>query len=153
MDEKETIESTEELANRLQDQLLRARAEIENMRKRNERSVAEAIAYGQAGVLEKLLGVWDQLSLGAEHAVSEDKVHEGLGLVFKNIEQLMNAYGVVKVDTPVGQKYDPHFHEVLRMEDSEKEDGTILSVVQQGFLFGGRVLRSSKVVVAKNKGG
>lgn len=136
------------------DQLLRSRAELENTRKRSDKAAAEAILYGQASVLERLLPLWDQLRSGLEQleiAGADPKVKEGLALVLKNMEQMFESCGLGRVEVLQGKPYDPHLHEVIQTQESEQEEGVILGVAQDGFVMNGRVLRPAKVIVSKKK--
>ena len=152
-------EEKEKLIQFYTDQVLRTKAELENFRKRSEKAQAEAAHYGQARILKHFLPIWDQLILGLcqlkETASLDDKIKQGFEMVVKNLEDFFKSHGVSRVAAPLGAHYDPHYHEVVRVEDSEEADGTIVSVEQVGFLMGERVLRPARVVVTKklNKGG
>lgn len=138
----------------LRDQLLRARAEVENQRKRSEKAVSEAIVYGQAAVLERLLPLWDQLMAASGQMNGTDlKTKEGFDMVVKNMEKLFESFGLNKVKALQGNLYDPQWHEVLRVEESDQKEGEIMSVVQDGFMMAGRLLRPARVIVSKHKGG
>lgn len=134
-------------------QFLRARAELDNMRRRAEREVEQAHKFALEKFASELLGVRDSLELGsaAAHEPGADvaKVREGLDLTLRLLTQTMEKFNIVEVN-PAGQKFDPTHHEAMAAQESaEHEPNTVLQVVQKGYLLNDRLLRPAMVVVSK----
>lgn len=142
----------------LKDRLLRALAEMENLRRRTEREIADARAYGIAAFARDVLGVADNMRRAldaAESAPGEDPkaslsaLIEGIELTDRELRKALEKHGVVKLE-PQGQKFDPHFHQAMyELPDPSVPPGTIVQVMQTGYTIGERVLRPALVGVAK----
>jgi len=148
----------------LKDRLLRALAEMENLRRRTEREVADSRAYGISAFARDLLGVADNMrrALDAIGTSARETVDPGMRGLIDGVElterELINVlekHGVKKLD-PQGTKFDPHRHQAMvEVPDSSVPAGTVVQVVQPGYTIGERVLRPALVAVAKGgpKGG
>ena len=146
---------------RLQDGLLRARAEVENIRRRSQNEAVAARKFAIEGFARELLGVRDsleqassvELEEGAGAAVQQMK--DGLGLTLKQLDIAMARFAVVEVEAGPGVRFDPERHQAISTTPSgEIEADHIVSVVQKGFLLKERLLRPAMVVVAaKDDGG
>lgn len=134
------------------DQLLRLKAEFENYRKRVDREKPEFYRLGKAELLLKLLPIYDVLKLAHDHLKSRtDEAAKGMDAIFKEFEKLFKEEGVRVMD-PVGKPFDALQHEVLGTVEKEgAEDGTVVDVIQPGFMLGDKVLRSAKVRIARKK--
>src|SRR5947208_10909524 len=142
----------------LKDRLLRALAEMENLRRRTEREVADARTYGISGFARELLAVADNMrraldAFGAEPHEAADAgtkaLLEGIELTERELLKALEKHGVRKLD-PEGAKFDPHFHQAMyEVPDESVPAGTIVQVVQPGYTIGERVLRPALVAVAK----
>jgi molecular chaperone GrpE len=142
----------------LKDKLLRALAEMENVRRRSERDVADARTYGITGFARDVLGVADNMrraleAIGAElRARADDGVKsliEGVELTERELLKVMEKHGVKRFD-PQGEKFDPNLHQAMfEVPDPSVPNGTVREVVQSGFVIGDRVLRPALVGVAK----
>lgn len=136
------------------DQLLRLKAEFENYRKRADREKPGYVDLGRAQVLLKLLPIHDMLELAhnqiqAAHAESE--LAKGMEGIFKEFQKIFREEGVAAMD-PAGKPYDPALHEVLgAVEKDGVPEGTVVDVLQKGFLLKDKVLRTAKVRIAKPK--
>lgn len=135
------------------DAVLRARADSENIRRRAERDVENAHKFGQEKFASALLPVLDSLELGLSAAQDDQvdiaSVREGLELTLKMFAQAAEKFALEPVD-PVGGMFDPEFHQAISMQDSDASaSGTVLTVVQKGYLLHGRVIRPAMVIVAK----
>lgn len=154
--ETEETEAGGELAAELEacrDQLLRARAELDNVRKRAEREVESARKFALERFATELLGVRDSLEMGLQAADAEsgglEKLQEGMELTERMLAQAMEKFGVEPLH-PEGETFDPSYHEAMSARESgEHEPNTVLSVMQKGYLLNGRVLRPAMVVVSK----
>lgn len=158
-DEASTIE--DELA-QVKDQLLRISAEFQNYRRRTDQSRIQDTALGKSIVLQQVLGVFDDLgrSLDAARDLSSnpdvdvhssyEALRSGMNLVYKNFSDELKRLGLREIDA-VGKPFDESLHEALLQQPAEDgvEPGTVLAEVQKGYLFGDRVLRHSKVIVAQ----
>ncbi|MEW6331841.1 MAG: nucleotide exchange factor GrpE [Pseudomonadota bacterium] len=148
--EKVRAEAAENL-----DRFMRARAEAENMRKRAELDLAATRKFAIERFASEIIAVRDSLELarmvelpqGSLPAVQ--KMHEGLDLTLKLLDDIFRKFGLTLVD-PAGQKFDPERHQAISMVDSaEVPAGHVVTVVQKGFLLNDRLLRPAMVVVAR----
>ena len=134
---------------------MRLIAEFDNARKRMGREKQEFVKYANEGLLTEFLNVLDDLerSIEAARAKHEDYTAflQGIEMVMGHIDEMLKKNNVKSMET-VGKKFDPHRHEALMQEETDKaEDETILEEFQKGYLLDDKVLRSAKVKVAKNK--
>ena len=135
-------------------QLIRLKAEFENYRKRVDREKPEWYRMGEAGVLEKLLPLFDLLrhahqEVKAGHA--DTPLAKGMDAIFREYEKLFKEEGVTQMD-PLGKAFDPHYHEALGFVNRPGiDDGLVADVLQAGFLIGDKVLRTAKVRLQKNE--
>lgn len=142
----------------LKDQLLRALAETENLRRRAQREREDLQRYAGAPLARDLLGVADNLRRALE-SVDDGKASgdeglktlvEGVTLTEKELLTAFEKHQIVKLD-PVGEKLDPHRHEAMfEMPAPDHANGTVVQVVQSGYLLHDRLLRPARVGVAKN---
>ena len=135
------------------DRALRAHAELENVRKRLERDLQNAHKFALERFVSELLPVKDSLELGlaasSEKGTSAAGIVEGVELTLRMLEQAMEKFGVTAVD-PAGEPFDPEFHQAMTMQESDTaESGTVLTVVQKGYLLNERLVRPAMVIVAK----
>ena len=131
---------------------LRASAELENVRRRAERDVANAHKFGLEKFASELLGVRDSLELGLQSAQAEnasvETVREGMQLTLKQLASVMDKFGIAPVDPP-GLPFDPEKHEAVAMVESEADPNTVVAVMQRGYVLNERLLRAAMVTVAK----
>ncbi len=142
----------------LRDKLLRTVAEMENLRKRTEREVADTRSYAIASFARDMLTATDSLSralmvLPAEARASTDatikSLIDGIEMTEREMQRLLGKHGVKPIEAE-GQKFDPHKHQAMfEVPDPSKPEGTVVQVVQAGFAIGDRVLRPAMVGVAK----
>ena len=148
------LEAARERAEEHWEAVLRARAELENVRKRAERDVAGAHRYAVEGLVNALLPVKDSLELGiaaaaADDDVELDNVREGMDLTLKMMEAALEKAGVVELD-PQGEGFDPDYHQAMTMQALEgHESGSVITVVQKGYMLSDRLVRPALVIVAK----
>ncbi|MGH7185289.1 MAG: nucleotide exchange factor GrpE, partial [Pseudomonadota bacterium] len=131
---------------------LRARAEIDNIVKRSAREVANAQKYALERLVGDLLPVKDSLDLGraaVDQSADLNALREGLDLTLKMWETVLERHGV-KAVVPTGTRFNPELHQAMTLQESkESEPGTVLSVVQKGYLLNDRLLRPATVIVSK----
>ena len=142
----------------LRDKFLRAVAETDNVRKRAEREVAEARAYGIADFARDVIGVADNLSraleaIGPEARAGADEslkaLLDGVDLTKRELEKALAKHGVRALD-PQGEKFDPNFHQAMyEVPDASAAPGLVVQVLQTGYAIGDRVLRPALVGVSK----
>jgi molecular chaperone GrpE len=139
------------------DRLLRSLAEMENLRKRTERQVADARDYGIAAFARDILAVADNMerALGALDADLREKADAGTKALLDGVElterellKVLEKHGVKKFD-PLGEKFDPNLHQAMyQVPDPSRPAGTVAQVVQPGYMIGDRMLRPALVGVA-----
>lgn len=134
------------------DMYLRANAETENVRKRVEREADKARKFALERFAGDLLAVVDSLQMGAEAASQEsatlESVREGAELTAKMLNDVLDKFNIKPVEA-VGEKFNPEFHEAMVMQPApDAEPNTVLTVIQQGYILNGRVLRPARVIVA-----
>ena len=140
------------------DKLLRSLAEMENLRKRTERQVADAREYGIAAFARDILAVADNMerALGALDADLREKADAGTKALLDGVEltereliKVMEKHGVKKIE-PQGQKFDPNLHQAMfEIPDESVPTGTVVQIMQPGYTIGERVLRPALVGVSK----
>ena len=135
------------------DRALRAQAELENVRRRVERDLRNAHKFALERFVSELLPVKDSLELGlsasTEKGASVESIAEGAELTLRMLEQAMEKFGVTAVD-PAGEPFNPEFHQAMTVQESDtSESGTVLTVVQKGYLLNERLVRPAMVIVAK----
>ncbi|MFT5063474.1 MAG: molecular chaperone GrpE [Gammaproteobacteria bacterium] len=134
------------------DMYLRANAETENVRKRVEREADKARKFALERFAGDLLAVVDSLQMGAEAATHDsatlESVREGLDLTGKMLSDVLEKFNIKTIEA-VGEKFNPEFHEAMVMQPApDAEPNTVLTVIQQGYILNGRVLRPARVIVA-----
>lgn len=142
----------------LRDKYLRLAAEMDNLRRRTERDVKDAKSYSVAGFARDMLAVSDNLrraldAIPADALESGDAglkaLAEGVEMTERSMLAALERHGVRKLD-PVGEKFDPNFHQAMfEVPNPEVANNTVVQVVQAGFVIGERVLRPAMVGVSK----
>lgn len=143
--------TAEEVIAELNDKILRAAAELENLRKRHQKDLENARKYGAEGILSSLVPVRDSLDLAMQASEKEmpDSLKQGLEATLKLFDGCLENFGVESINAK-GRIFDPNLHEAMVMQvDDSKEEGTILEVIQKGFKLHDRVLRAARVIVSK----
>jgi len=153
-----SVELLQQEAAEARDRMLRTLAEMENLRKRTTKEVADARLYGITGFARDVLDIADNLqrALDAVPAEARAAADPGLTSLIEGVElterSLLNAlekHGVKKFD-PQGQKFDPNFQQAMyEVPDASVPAGTVVQVMQAGYTIGDRVLRPALVGVAK----
>ena len=152
------IERVEQEKSDLNDQFLRAHAEMENLRRRTQKDVADAREYSIAGFAREMLQVADNLRRAID-AVPEDArengddglkaLLEGVEMTERAMMQGLEKHGVKKI-SPLNERFDPNFHQAMfEVPNTDVPNNTVLNVVQEGFVIGNRCLRPAMVGVSK----
>jgi molecular chaperone GrpE len=157
---RETINQTDHarVAAEFKDKLLRALAEMENLRRRTEREITDARVYGISAFARDILAVADnmQRALQALDAELREKADAGVKALLDGVElterellKVLDKHGIKKFE-PMGEKFDPNLHQAMfQVEDTSRAAGTVAQVVQPGYMIGDRVLRPALVAVAR----
>ena len=159
-DDPETgsVEALAKEAAESRDKMLRTLAEMENLRKRTAREVADARVYGITGFARDVLDIADNLQRALDAVPADTKASadpglkaliEGVDLTEKALHRALEKHGVKRFD-PSGEKFDPNLHQAMyEVPDESKPSGTVAHVVQAGYMIGDRILRPALVGVAK----
>jgi molecular chaperone GrpE len=156
-DPKPSTSLDRELAE-MKDRLLRTLAEMENLRKRTEREVTDSRLYGVASFARDVLGVADNIRRALDAVPPEARAHanagmtslvDGVELTERELLKALEKNGVRQF-TPHGEKFDPNVHQAMyEVPDPSVPAGSIVQVMQPGYMIGERVLRPALVAVAK----
>jgi len=156
--EEGSVEALAKEAAELRDKMLRTLAEMENLRKRTAREVADARIYGITGFARDVLDIADSLQRALDAVPTETResadpnlkaLIEGVELTERSLLNALEKNGVKKFD-PSGEKFDPNFQQAMyEVPDASVPPGTVVQVVQAGYTIGDRVLRPALVAVAK----
>ncbi|MGB9811659.1 MAG: nucleotide exchange factor GrpE [Dictyoglomus sp.] len=158
MEEKDLIENEEKekteeyVPNEWEIKYVRLQAEFENFRQRLRREKEEWQEIANARLLKEIVEIMDNFQLALEsikHTRKKDAIIEGLQMIYKQFENLLEKEGVVKMET-IGKNFDPNLHEAVGIEEvSDGEDNVILKEISPGYLFKNRLLRPARVIVSK----
>lgn len=135
------------------DKYVRLYAEFENARKRMDRDRQEFIRYANEGIITEFLGILDNLERCVEAAQAKHEDYtaflKGVEMVMAQTHEMLKRSGVRSIEAQ-GKMFDPHVHEILMQEEAEGVDeGVILEEFQKGYMIADRVVRTSKVKIAK----
>ena len=135
-------------------QFLRLQAEMENLRKRHERDVANAHKFALEKFAVDLLPVKDSLEMGIAAAsegevIDADKLREGSELTLKMLTSTLEKFNVKEIN-PLNDKFNPEYHEAMSMQErADVEPNTVVAVVQKGYTLNDRLIRPAMVIVSK----
>jgi len=150
--EEEAELSLEQQVEDLKDQLLRAQAEVQNVRRVAGQEITKARLYGVEYLAREFVVVGDNLQRALESCKEKAEISvikEGLELTLRSFEGSLETAGIVPIN-PDGEAFDPEKHEAISVvEDDKKEPNTVIDVIQRGFTIQNRILRPAKVVVTK----
>ena len=151
---RSALAAAEGEAARNRDQVLRAAAELDNIRKRAARDVEQAHRFALEKFAQELLPVRDSLELAVANAPRSDAASLAAGqeAVLQLLARAFEKYSIVSVD-PLGEPFDPQRHEAMAMRESATaQPDSVLEVVQRGYELNGRLLRPARVIVARAPG-
>lgn len=151
-EEYEALKSKADERDGFSDKYLRIHAEFENAKKRLEKEKADYLKYANEEFIVEFLPILDSLEIAEKH-IKETKdfkaVQEGVNMIQDQIQKFLKDIGVERVKT-VGEKFDPHIHEALEVEESgDKPDGIIVAELKSGYRLNGRLLRPASVKITK----
>lgn len=130
--------------------LLRARADLENVRRRAERDVENAHKFALERFANELLPVKDSLELGlTANTVDINKLHEGIELTLRMLTNAMNKFGIREIN-PINEKFNPELHQAMSVQPSAAHPAnTVLNVYQKGYTLNDRLIRPALVIVSQ----
>jgi molecular chaperone GrpE len=133
--------------------MMRAHAELENLKRRHQRDLENAHKYALDRFVAELLGVWDSLELGHNAAQDEaadvQKLREGTELTLKMLGDAMAKFGVEQID-PLNQPFNPELHQAMSTQPrADVPPNTVVTVVQKGYTLNGRLVRPAMVMVSQ----
>ena len=137
---------------KLKDELLRALAETENVKKRCAIEIEKTNKYAVSAFAKDLLSVADNLdrALSLETSESKNALREGIELTKKELLHVFEKFGITPMES-LDNPFDPNFHRVIQeVPDPSKPAGTVIAELQKGYMINGRILREAMVVVSKS---
>ena len=148
---EELLKQAELAAQERHDAWLRAKAEVDNIRKRAQVDIANAHKYAVENFSAQLLAVKDALEAAlATSDTTTENLKSGVELTLKQLSSVFEKFNLTEIN-PVGQKFDPHRHQAINTVESDAEPNTVVQVFQKGYLLNDRVIRPAMVAVAKTK--
>lgn len=147
------LDQAEKKATENWDQLLRTKAEMDNIRRRTQKDLENAHKYALEKFIGELLAVKDSLELGVNAAQQEnvtvDSLREGSEMTLSMMASVFDKFNVVELN-PEGEKFNPEHHQAMSMQPtSEMEPNTVMAVMQKGYLLNDRLVRPAMVMVSK----
>lgn len=145
------LTEAEEKANQYWDRLLRIQAENENLFRRTERDIANAHKYALEKFVSELLPVIDSLERSiTAHPEDASGMLEGVNLTLKMFYSALEKFGIQQVN-PISEPFNPEWHQAVSTQESpDTQPGTVLHVLQKGYLLNNRLIRPALVIVVKN---
>ncbi len=155
---QEKLKKCQELKEEYLDGWQRAKADLINARKDDERRNQEFLKFANAALVFEILPVLDSFDLAYLNEssfakASEDKdskFSKGILLIKMQLEDVLKKYGLEEIKS-IGEKLNLQFHEIIGETESEKEEGIIVEEIQKGYLLNGKVLRPARVKISKSK--
>jgi molecular chaperone GrpE len=148
---EEMIRQAELKAEEHHDAWLRAKAETENVRRRAQEDIAKASKFAVERFARELLAVKDSLEAAlAAEAPSVESMKAGSELTLKQLTAAFEKSNLTEIN-PIGEKFDPNFHQAISTVEAEQEPNTVVTVLQKGYLIADRVLRPALVIVCQAK--
>ena len=150
-DIEERLKKAEQAAQENHDAFLRARAECDNFRKRSATEIANAHKFAVENFAGELVAVKDSLEAAlASEGASAENMRAGVELTLRQLKAAFEKSSVKDID-PLGQKFDPNFHQAISTAEVDAEPNTVVQVLQKGYLLHDRVVRPALVIVSKPK--
>lgn len=151
------IAQLEEECAKLRDSWVRSVAETDNVRKRLQRDLEESGKYAITGFAGDMVSVLENLQRAVENVPAKEakanptlkSFEEGINLTLQELLRIFQKYGIVRLN-PIGEKFNHNFHQaVVQVEKNDVEPGTIVQVIQAGYMISDRLLRPAMVAVSK----
>ena len=142
----------EEKYNDTYDALLRAKAEVENIKKRSEKEISNAYKFSTESVFLDLIPIFESLDIAVSQdtdSLNKENLVEGNKLLKNMFDSLLEKF--LEVINPINEKFDPNLHQAIKtIKNDKKDDNTVEEVLQKGYKLVGRVIKPALVVVIKN---
>ncbi len=149
---KEELKGKESRVEELLHRLAYLQAEVENLRKSNEREKREFSRYANAAFLKRLLPVVDELELALTSMKDrDDDFVNGVRMVYDNLMKALEAEGLEEIGAMEGM-FDPYLHEAVGYVEGKEKEGRVMEVLQKGYRLQDRILRPSQVLVSRGGG-
>ena len=159
LDEKTEV-TVEQKLKETEEKLLRSLAEIENQRRRFEKEIKDAFEFGSFNFAKESLAILDNLDR-AKIAIQSDEILKSnkdldkflnnISIIEKDLISIFEKNRIIKIEAK-GKKFDPNLHQAMtEIEDEKSDEGTVVQVIQSGYMMGERLLRPALVGVAKRK--
>jgi molecular chaperone GrpE len=150
-DLEQRLKQAEQAAQESRDAWLRAKAEVENFRKRSQVEIANAHKFALESFASELLAVKDSLEAAlASETSGAENIRAGVELTLRQLKSVFEKFNIREIE-PLGQKFDPHFHQAISATPSDAEANTVIQVLQKGYLLRDRVIRPALVIVSRQK--
>jgi len=149
---KQSLEEKKQTADDNYNQLLRLRAEFDNFRRRTEREKQNHLIWGKEEILLKQVALMDVMEQAASSVVTAgnvESVQKGLELIMQEFVKMLTSEGLREIDC-LDKQFDPAFAEAIDNVESDRPEGTVIEVIQKGYMLKDRVIRHAKVRVAKH---
>jgi len=158
--DKKTEVTVEQKLKETEEKLLRSLAEIENQRRRFEKEIKDAFEFGSFNFAKESLAILDNLDR-ARIAIQNDEILKSnkdldkflnnISIIEKDLISIFEKNRIIKIEAK-GKKFDPNLHQAMtEIEDEKSDEGTVVQVIQSGYMMGERLLRPALVGVAKRK--
>ncbi|RDH86119.1 MAG: nucleotide exchange factor GrpE [endosymbiont of Galathealinum brachiosum] len=149
----ERLEQAEKKASENWDQLLRTKAEMDNIRRRTQKDLENAHKFALEKFISEMLAVKDSLEMGVDAAGQEnanvENLREGSEMTLNMLSGVFEKFNVVELN-PMGEKFNADHHQAMSMQPSdEHEPNTVMAVMQKGYLLNDRLVRPAMVMVSK----
>ncbi len=149
----ERLDQAEKKATENWDQLLRTKAEMDNIRRRTQKDLENAHKFALEKFITELLAVKDSLELGVSAAQQEnvtvESLREGSEMTLSMLSTVFEKFNVVELN-PEGEKFNPEHHQAMSMQpNADMEPNTVMAVMQKGYLLNERLVRPAMVMVSK----
>lgn len=145
----ENLKITEAKANDLEDMLKRVQAEFENYQKRTQKDYSERFDLGKMDFAKSMLLFADEFENALKHIKGEER--KGVEMIFISFKKTLENQGIRPMES-LGKRFDPYLHDVVKQEESEKDDGIIIAELAKGYYFKDKVLRHASVIISKKSG-
>ena len=150
LDLGQRLAEAEAKAGEMQDAFLRAKAEMENVRRRAQEDIAKAHKFAIEGFAEALLPAKDSLEMALKiETPSLESLKEGVEMTLKQLSAAFEKNRLIEVNPQPGDKLDPMKHQAISMVAADQEANTIVTVLQKGYMIADRLLRPALVTVSQ----
>jgi molecular chaperone GrpE len=148
---EERLSALEQENQRLRDQAIRAVADLDNYRRRAMQEREQLVQYANERLLRSVLPIVDDFQRSVDSgAQSKDfeSFYQGVSMIYGKLQKILDAQGVKKIETSVGEPFNVDLHEALMRQPSDAPEDTVISELEPGYTYGEKVLRHAKVIVS-----